>query len=307
MDYCTDIDMYAQSENLLEQLLRLPVNKIKLIIDSLEAYADLFVDDQNCEEHFKLLPENIFKVMVRLRFFEHHQRTIDVVKIADFYDRLKQAQCKNDGMYDLSELNLPTLDGFLDILVLSNEAHPVKDLTLWWNNLKGLSPSLKLLPSLRLLDVMGNEIRVIPNWINDLKKIERLNVAQNQISELPDSIGRLEYLTGLYLSGNYISELPETLGDLSNLRGLYIKGCPISQFPCSFGNLTRLEIVCCAKFLRERLPHHIRQQLKVVSQDLKDGFERKGHRFIGFDRRTEAIVVRSDEIPAAYQIYLMDQ
>lgn len=199
------LEQYATNEKLLEQLLEVSVSQRRQIIESLEIYADKFVELDFCEELFAALPENIFKVMVRVRFFERYQRTIDVVKISEFYDRLKQAHQKNDGRYDFSDLNLSTLDGFVDILVLNDENHRVRDLTLWFNNLQILSSSLRLLPALKILDVLGNKIRIIPDWIGELKQLERLNVAQNQIAKIPDSIGELEHLTGLYLSGNYIS------------------------------------------------------------------------------------------------------
>ena len=55
-------------------------------------------------------------------------------------------------------LHVQRLDGFIDLLVLTNALHPVKSLKICGNKLRVLSESLKLLPSLKIFDVMNNQI-----------------------------------------------------------------------------------------------------------------------------------------------------
>lgn len=274
--------MQAHNPNLLSYLLLLPLNsQVEQLINQLEAYAIRFVLLDDCKALFELIPENIFKVMVRLSFYEEYQQQIDGVKIAQFYDQLYKAQGKKPeekgyGIFDFSGLDLMTLDGFIDLLVLNNETHRVKGLVLWENQLTVLSASLKLLPHLKSLDLMKNKIRILPDWIGDLKSLERLNLAENQLSALPDSVGNLENLTGLYLSFNWITQLPESFGRLRNLRGLYMKKSSINQFPCSFCYLTKLEILVCDKGIKNLLPYSMRQQLKRAYEKLVEGVEQSG-------------------------------
>lgn len=297
------IRIQAYNPYLLQYLLSLSTDaEIKQMINQLEAYAIDFVQRDDCEELFALLPENIFKVMVRLHFYERYQQQIDSVKICEFYDQLHKTQRKNPeekdyGEFDFSELGLTTLDGFIDLLVLSNELHPVKGLVLWENQLTVLSESLKLLPRLKSLDVMKNKMRRLPEWIGELKSLERLNLSGNQLSVLPDSIGDLENLTGLYLSFNWITKLPESFGRLRNLRGLYMKRSSINQFPCSFCNLTKLEILVCDKGIKNLLPYSIRQQLKRAYEALVEEVEQSG-RTVTQPQQQEHVWVQFDLGPA---------
>jgi Leucine-rich repeat (LRR) protein len=293
----------AHNPNLLSYLLSLSLDShVEQVINRLEAYAISFVQRDDCQEVFASLPENIFKVMVRLHFYERYQQQIDSVKICEFYDQLYKAQSNNNGEFDFSEIGLTTLDGFIDLLVLSNELHPVKDLVLWENQLTVLSQSLKLLPELKSLDVMKNKIRRLPEWIGELKSLERLNLAGNQLSVLPDSIGDLENLKGLYLSFNWITQLPESFGRLRNLRGLYMKKSSINQFPCSFCHLTKLEILVCDKGIKNLLPYTIRQQLKRAYEALVGEVEQSG-RTITQQQPQECVWVQLDLGPA-YSEYL---
>ena len=117
-----EIEPIACSESLLSYLLSLP--DITQIFDQLEDYALRFIKRSDCKELFAALPENVFKVMVRLHFYEQHEELIDSVKIDEFYDRLEavyQKKEKDDlearesnGDFDFSELGLTTLDVLID-------------------------------------------------------------------------------------------------------------------------------------------------------------------------------------------------
>ncbi len=293
-----DIVAYSENKNLLSDLLLMESSdQVEQIINDLEEYALRFVSKDDCEKLFCTLPETIFKVMVRLHFYERYQCFIDSVKIDSFCDRLAKAQEENNGTFDLSELGLTTLDGFVDLLVLSDEQYPVIRLICWEIELNELCESLKLLPHLISLDAMKNKIRKLPDWIGELKALERLNLSGNQLSSIPESIGDLEKLTGLYISFNWITELPESLGRLRNLQGLYMKNSSVNRLPCSFVYLKNLTILVCDPVIKALLPYEIKEQLKRANLAL---IAHRGEERVLPDERVRIPYV----LPPAYQKYM---
>ena len=62
-----------------------------------------------------------------------------------------------------------------------------------------------------------------------LTLLHHLNLCGNQIKMIPKSIGNLKNLTDLYLRWNKISKLPKEIGMLSNLKELDLEGNPIAR------------------------------------------------------------------------------
>ncbi|KAG7946515.1 hypothetical protein I3843_14G043400 [Carya illinoinensis] len=99
------------------------------------------------------------------------------------------------------------------------------------------------LKSLRVLDLHGKGLHIVPSSICRLKHLRYLDLSWNyQIEKLPDSITRLPNLHTLRLSYcNGLKELPRGITKLVNLRHLYNDGCEnLTYMPRGLGQLTNL-------------------------------------------------------------------
>ncbi|XP_020085968.1 putative disease resistance protein RGA3 [Ananas comosus] len=94
---------------------------------------------------------------------------------------------------------------------------------------------------LRLLDLHGSQISMLPSSIGKLKLLRYLNLSSTNIQELPESITSLCNLQTLNLSGCHeIRTLPKFLGRLTNLRILDLGYCQFQTIPDSISNLQNL-------------------------------------------------------------------
>ncbi|KAG7950871.1 hypothetical protein I3843_13G137800 [Carya illinoinensis] len=97
---------------------------------------------------------------------------------------------------------------------------------------------------LRVLDLHGKQLDLVPSSICKLKHLRDLDLSWNhKIKKLPDSISRLQnlYTLGL-LACSRLEELPREITKLVNLRHLYNGGCKtLTYMPRGLGQLTNLQ------------------------------------------------------------------
>ncbi|KAG6632417.1 putative disease resistance protein RGA3 [Carya illinoinensis] len=97
---------------------------------------------------------------------------------------------------------------------------------------------------LRVLDLHGRQLDLVPSSISKLKHLRDLDLSWNEkIEKLPDSITRLQNLYTLRLSGcTALKELPRGITKLVNLRHLYNDGCDsLTYMPRELGQLKNLQ------------------------------------------------------------------
>ncbi|KAG6632388.1 hypothetical protein CIPAW_13G155800 [Carya illinoinensis] len=97
---------------------------------------------------------------------------------------------------------------------------------------------------LRVLDLHGRQLDLVPSSICKLKHLRDLDLSWNEkIEKLPDSITRLQNLYTLRLSGcTALKELPTGITKLVNLRHLYNDGCDsLTYMPRELGQLKNLQ------------------------------------------------------------------
>ncbi|KAF5447743.1 hypothetical protein F2P56_033270 [Juglans regia] len=97
---------------------------------------------------------------------------------------------------------------------------------------------------LRVLDLNGRHLDVVPSSICKLKHLRDLDLSWNdKIEKLPDSITRLQNLYTLRLSNcEKLKELPRGITKLVNLRHLYNDGCrSLTYMPRGLGELKNLQ------------------------------------------------------------------
>ena len=95
----------------------------------------------------------------------------------------------------------------------------------------------------RVLDLHGLKMKMLPNTIGTLMHLKYLDLSFNDIEVLPSSITRLVTLQTLKLSWcAYLRELPENIQKLVSLRHLHIDGCEnLTHMPRGLGQLTSLQ------------------------------------------------------------------
>ncbi|EGJ28818.1 MULTISPECIES: COR domain-containing protein [Moorena] len=97
------------------------------------------------------------------------------------------------------------------------------------------------LKQIRVLNLSGNRIYQIPEYISNITNLVRLDLSRNQITKLPQkNFGNFINLIELDLSKNNLINLPESLGELPNLKKLYLSRNQLKKLPVSLGNLYNL-------------------------------------------------------------------
>lgn len=130
----------------------------------------------------------------------------------------------------------------------------VYELTLRNTRTKYLSPNIRKLKNLRILDISGSfiteipaeieecknlkiikanasQLSLIPSTIGNLKKLRVLNFGYCKIKSIPSEIGNIETLWSLGLGSNQLSELPESLSNLKNMTFFSIAHNKFKVFP----------------------------------------------------------------------------
>ncbi|KAF3783297.1 Disease resistance protein [Nymphaea thermarum] len=150
------------------------------------------------------------------------------------------------------------------------------------SSLSDLPGEVGNLRSLMELLLSGTAVRVIPESINQLRKLERLLLDNCEaltklpvsleglgslqelsakscrlLATLPPSIGNASNLTHLLLDGTMIEELPNTVGELKNLSQCSVCGCKnLRGLPASMTALRYLEHLDLSATGIRKLPYH---------------------------------------------------
>jgi len=124
---------------------------------------------------FNLLPESLFKVLIRHGYWQKNQINVHTISHeAKFLDNLPidtimlncfAASSKSDFVR-LSGYNLASLNGFDALLIFLNDQYPIKHLYLCKNRLCSINPKV----------------------IHALTQLEDISLAENQFTSLPDDI-----------------------------------------------------------------------------------------------------------------------
>ena len=81
------------------------------------------------------------------------------------------------------------------------------------------------------LNLSGNQLKILPAEIVDLKNLTWLFLSKNQLKTLPAEIGKLKNLTLLNLSDNQLTSLPAEIVELTNLTSLDLSGNQLKTLP----------------------------------------------------------------------------
>lgn len=120
-------------------------------------------------------------------------------------------------------------------------------------------------PHVRLLDLSGNTLTSLPEWLPELKSLEVLFVSLNRLSHVPEILGHMPKLRMIGMRGNQIEELsgkalpssliwltltdnflrtvPPELGRIPGLRKLLLAGNRLERLPETFRDARALELI----------------------------------------------------------------
>lgn len=138
---------------------------------------------------------------------------------------------------------------------------------------------LALADSLEVLNLTGNRLATLPNWLPKLHKLKVLFCSDNAFTRLPSVLGecralemvgfkanRIAEIPGdalpaalrwFILTDNAVTALPETLGACRRLQKLMLAGNQLSTLPASLAECDQLELIRIAANRFERLPDWI--------------------------------------------------
>ncbi|MFE4076980.1 COR domain-containing protein [Peribacillus sp. YIM B13477] len=115
-------------------------------------------------------------------------------------------------------------------------------LDLYYLNIKELSSKITNLCNLNGLFLTGNEFKVFPTHIFDLRNLTKLALPSN-FKEIPAGIDKLVNLDFLNIIETEITHLPEEIGNLIKLTVLRLDNSKIKTLPRSIRNLSNLKLL----------------------------------------------------------------
>jgi len=208
--------------------------------------------------------------------------------------KMKEALCEDCLSLNLASLHLVSLPQSFSMI-----AQNLQQLYLDYNELVDLAPGVfTLLPQLRVLSLIGNNISQLPSDISLMRRLEELYLNENCIKQLPSTFFQLNHLKVLNLVGNQLQnffilvetmksleflhlddnqleELPELFGFLTNLKYLDLESNLLTSLPESFGSLHELVILNLSGNKLKFLPQSFGQlesleNLDISSNGLKE-------------------------------------
>lgn len=136
------------------------------------------------------------------------------------------------------------------------------------NKLFRVSGALTNWQSLRRFEMHNSPQVGFPDFIVELKNLEKLSLENNHIENVPKHIGRLRKLKELYLGGNNLNDLP-FMETLSKLKILYLNDNNFSKIPKHIGALIDLQVLSFANTKDQATEESPRNNISEITNDLK--------------------------------------
>ncbi|KAJ3009050.1 hypothetical protein HKX48_008200 [Thoreauomyces humboldtii] len=198
------------------------------------------------------LQAGVFEDLLQLQFFAAQDNCI--VRVPNEIGACHQLEHLNLHKNRIVDLppglfagleNLRTLDlGANDLVSLPEELFhhclALQELRIASNQIAELSPLIKNLSQLTLLDASRNRLTALPSEIATLQLLQSFAASDNRISSIPYSVlGGLTALEDLALDGNPIASLPE-MKSLTALRSLNVERTLLTVISPALRQLTEL-------------------------------------------------------------------
>lgn len=116
----------------------------------------------------------------------------------------------------------------------------VYKLTLRNTRTKYLSPNIRKLKNLRVLDISGSFIKSIPPEIEECIHLKSIIANASQLSEIPSSIGNLKRIRVINFGYCKIKSIPPEMGNLNSLWSLSLGSNQLTNLPEPISKLKNL-------------------------------------------------------------------
>jgi len=149
--------------------------------------------------------------------------------------RIKETLDESSGVLNLSRLGLTTVPEDLrglNFTAVDLSGNQITDLPNWLGELPGLVG----------LSLDGNRLTQVPEVISSLTGLTQLTLSANQLTQLPAWISNLVHLTRLHLAANQLTELPAWISDLTHLTELDVSGNQLRRLPGSMASLSQIHL-----------------------------------------------------------------
>ncbi|XP_077869914.1 uncharacterized protein LOC144362659, partial [Saccoglossus kowalevskii] len=129
----------------------------------------------------------------------------------------------------------------ISIVLIDTATYVETELDLSYGKHKSIDLSrLGLYKHLRILNLSGNGLTIVPQEIGECHELQKLNLSFNKFAKIPDSLCALEQLTELYMESNALTAIPDEISKLKNLKILNLNNNNIAKIPDSLGALEQL-------------------------------------------------------------------
>ena len=95
-----------------------------------------------------------------------------------------------------------------------------------------------------VLDLSGQELKKIPDYVFNKTDIQKLDLSNNNLGgSLQAEVRQLQNLKVLNLSNNHFAGVPAEIGQLKNLEELNLSNNQITGLPYELGKLSNLKVL----------------------------------------------------------------
>ena len=126
---------------------------------------------------------------------------------------------------------------------------------------------------LKVLDLKGDDLKILPSAIGQLKNLEYLELSNNEIEILPNELGNLVNLQILYINNDSHFDLQKNiplLSGLPKLKELHLEGDHFKTLPSEIEYLKSLEYLFLANNEIDELPESIKNLKKLKFIDVSN-------------------------------------
>lgn len=116
----------------------------------------------------------------------------------------------------------------------------IYELTLRSTRTNYISPNIKKLVNLRILDISGSKVTSIPKEIEFCRNLKSIIANASQLKEIPTTIGKLKKLRVINFGYCKLRNIPKEIGELKNLWSLHLGSNKLDELPGTISNLKNL-------------------------------------------------------------------
>ena len=176
----------------------------------------------------------------------------------DPIEKIELASRFSNNALNLSCLESKRLDYLGSKKSTLNDAQTLRQIN-WPNIFKRLSE----LNNLTTLNLSGNSLTQIPEFLSKLKNLTYLDLSSNDLCEFPGFLFRLENLQALDLASNNILYVPSQIKLLKNLRELHLDHNPGIKGLSNLSYLDQLSALNLSRNDLERIPNTFSKMLNL--------------------------------------------